>query len=188
MHDIRAIRDNPEAFDTALARRALIAFHAAGARLGRTADFAALVRLCDARLRAHARRLCDDAETARDIVQEGWIAIARALPGLRDEGAFLAFSLRIVTRAAARDLGRRLRGRVADAGFAQTQPDAAPGADSGDLARAIATLNGSGLAVGRCLIAVLENGQQADGSVNLPAALAPWLGGKTRITPEGLLV
>jgi len=51
----------------------------------------------------------------------------------------------------------------------------------------IATLNGSGLAVGRCLIAVLENGQQADGSVVLPAALHPWLGGKTRITAEGVL-
>ncbi len=49
------------------------------------------------------------------------------------------------------------------------------------------TLNGSGLAVGRCLIAVLENGQQADGSVLLPEALHPWLGGKTRITAEGLL-
>jgi seryl-tRNA synthetase len=50
------------------------------------------------------------------------------------------------------------------------------------------TLNGSGLAVGRCLIAVLENGQDADGGVHLPQALAPWLGGKTRITPEGNLV
>jgi seryl-tRNA synthetase len=49
------------------------------------------------------------------------------------------------------------------------------------------TLNGSGLAVGRCLIAVLENGQEADGSVTLPAALAPWLGSKTRITAEGIL-
>ncbi len=49
------------------------------------------------------------------------------------------------------------------------------------------TLNGSGLAVGRCLIAVLENGQQADGSVELPAALHPYLGGKTRITAEGAL-
>ena len=49
------------------------------------------------------------------------------------------------------------------------------------------TLNGSGLAVGRCLIAVLENGQQADGSVDLPAVLHPYLGGKTRITPEGTL-
>ena len=43
------------------------------------------------------------------------------------------------------------------------------------------TLNGSGLAVGRCLIAVLENGQQADGSVRLPDALVPYLGGKTMI-------
>ncbi|MCR9068475.1 MAG: serine--tRNA ligase [Rhodobacteraceae bacterium] len=49
------------------------------------------------------------------------------------------------------------------------------------------TLNGSGLAVGRCLIAVLENGQNADGSVTLPAVLAPWLGGKTTLTPEGAL-
>lgn len=49
------------------------------------------------------------------------------------------------------------------------------------------TLNGSGLAVGRCLIAVLENGQQADGSVTLPAALSPWIGGKTMITANGEL-
>lgn len=47
------------------------------------------------------------------------------------------------------------------------------------------TLNGSGLAVGRTLIAVLENGQQADGSVTLPDSLAPYLGGKTTITAEG---
>ena len=49
------------------------------------------------------------------------------------------------------------------------------------------TLNGSGLAVGRCLIAVLENGQQADGSVVLPEALSPYLGGKTRLTAKGAL-
>jgi len=49
------------------------------------------------------------------------------------------------------------------------------------------TLNGSGLAVGRCLIAVLENGQQADGSVLLPKGLHPWLGGKTQITAKGVL-
>ena len=47
------------------------------------------------------------------------------------------------------------------------------------------TLNGSGLAVGRTLIAVLENGQEADGSVTLPAALAPWLGGRGRILADG---
>ena len=50
------------------------------------------------------------------------------------------------------------------------------------------TLNGSGLAVGRCLIAVLENGQQADGSVDLPEVLHPYLGGKTRLSAEGALV
>jgi len=49
------------------------------------------------------------------------------------------------------------------------------------------TLNGSGLAVGRTLIAVLENGQQQDGSVDLPAALHPYLGGRTRIAPDGSL-
>jgi len=49
------------------------------------------------------------------------------------------------------------------------------------------TLNGSGLAVGRCLIAVLENGQRADGSVELPEAVAPWLGGAREITAEGAL-
>ena len=49
------------------------------------------------------------------------------------------------------------------------------------------TLNGSGLAVGRCLIAVLENGQQEDGSVILPNVLAPYLGGKTKLTADGQL-
>jgi seryl-tRNA synthetase len=37
------------------------------------------------------------------------------------------------------------------------------------------TLNGSGLAVGRTLIAILENGQQADGSIRIPEALRPYL-------------
>jgi seryl-tRNA synthetase len=41
--------------------------------------------------------------------------------------------------------------------------------------------------VGRCLIAVLENGQQADGSVELPAPLIPYLGGRSRLTPAGAL-
>ncbi len=49
------------------------------------------------------------------------------------------------------------------------------------------TLNGSGLAVGRCLIAVLENGQQEDGSVWIPPVLHPYLGGKTTISPQGEL-
>ncbi len=45
------------------------------------------------------------------------------------------------------------------------------------------TLNGSGLAVGRTLVAVLENYQQADGSVVVPEALRPWMGGVEVLTP-----
>ena len=44
------------------------------------------------------------------------------------------------------------------------------------------TLNGSGLAVGRTLVALLENHQQADGSIAVPGALRPYLGGLERIT------
>jgi seryl-tRNA synthetase len=47
------------------------------------------------------------------------------------------------------------------------------------------TLNGSGLAVGRTLVAILENYQQADGSVTIPTVLRPYMGGVERITPEG---
>jgi seryl-tRNA synthetase len=47
------------------------------------------------------------------------------------------------------------------------------------------TLNGSGLAVGRTLIAVLENYQERDGSVTIPAALRPYMGGLERIVPAG---
>lgn len=45
------------------------------------------------------------------------------------------------------------------------------------------TLNGSGLAVGRTLVAVLENYQNADGSVNVPDALQPYMGGVTKLEP-----
>jgi len=44
------------------------------------------------------------------------------------------------------------------------------------------TINGSGLAVGRTLVAILENGQQSDGSVVIPAALRPYMGGLEKIT------
>ncbi len=46
------------------------------------------------------------------------------------------------------------------------------------------TLNGSGLAVGRTLVAILENYQQADGSVDIPEALRPYMGGLTRLVPK----
>ncbi|HVH84305.1 MAG TPA: serine--tRNA ligase, partial [Steroidobacteraceae bacterium] len=48
---------------------------------------------------------------------------------------------------------------------------------------AVHTLNGSGLAVGRTLVALLENFQNEDGSVDVPQALRPWLGGLARLAP-----
>ncbi|WP_298570432.1 serine--tRNA ligase [uncultured Aliiroseovarius sp.] len=59
--------------------------------------------------------------------------------------------------------------------------------DSGGKPEFVHTLNGSGLAVGRALIAVLENGQEADGSVTLPDVLRPYLGGATHIGADGTL-
>jgi len=54
----------------------------------------------------------------------------------------------------------------------------------GGKGRFLHTLNGSGLAVGRTLIAILENYQQEDGSVLLPEALRPYLGGLTLLSPQ----
>ena len=51
--------------------------------------------------------------------------------------------------------------------------------------RFVHTLNGSGLAVGRTLIAILENYQQADGSVVVPDALRPFMGGLEAISANG---
>jgi seryl-tRNA synthetase len=48
------------------------------------------------------------------------------------------------------------------------------------------TLNGSGLAVGRTLVAILENYQEQDGSITLPAVLRPYLGGRERVLPGGI--
>jgi seryl-tRNA synthetase len=47
--------------------------------------------------------------------------------------------------------------------------------------RLVHTLNGSGVAVGRALIGVMENYQNADGSVTVPEALRPYMGGTARI-------
>ena len=49
--------------------------------------------------------------------------------------------------------------------------------------RYVHTLNGSGVAVGRALVAVLENYQNADGSVTVPKVLRPYMGGLEKIGP-----
>jgi seryl-tRNA synthetase len=52
----------------------------------------------------------------------------------------------------------------------------------GETPRLLHTLNASGLAVGRCLAAIWENYQREDGSIEIPAALVPYMGGQTEIT------
>ena len=56
--------------------------------------------------------------------------------------------------------------------------------EGGKATRFVHTLNGSGLAVGRTLVAVIENYQQADGAVAIPDVLAPWLEGLNRVEPR----
>lgn len=63
---------------------------------------------------------------------------------------------------------RRMKARFKEKGEKQT--------------KYIHTLNGSGLAVGRCLVAIIENYQQADGSIKVPEALVPYMQGVTTIT------
>lgn len=57
--------------------------------------------------------------------------------------------------------------------------------EAGGRTRFVHTLNGSGLGLPRTLIAVMENNQQADGSVVVPPILHPWMGGIEVIEPEG---
>ncbi len=56
---------------------------------------------------------------------------------------------------------------------------------AGSRTELVHTLNGSGLAVGRTLVAILENYQRGDGTVTIPAALRPWFGGRDRIERHG---
>ena len=62
---------------------------------------------------------------------------------------------------------------------ARYRPEAAPGTKVAPAY--LHTLNGSGIAVGRALIAVMETHQQADGSICVPPVLAPWMGGVASI-------
>ncbi|MGD1876209.1 MAG: serine--tRNA ligase [Kiloniellaceae bacterium] len=66
---------------------------------------------------------------------------------------------------------------------ARYRPASEKGGDKGT--RFVHTLNGSGVAVGRCLIAVMENYQQADGSIEVPEALRPYMGGLEVIAADG---
>lgn len=126
--------------------RALDALLVAAARQGDRAALSRLVIHRGPRLLAHARRLADDAEAARDILQDAWAEILRSLPRLADEAAFLPWALRIVTRRAARAVRGRIRQRRLAAGLTAAQVtapaavDPVPASDGAALARAVARL------------------------------------------------
>lgn len=82
--------------------RVLEEFLVTSARLGDRSAFTQLVRLRGPRLLAHASRLLQNREEARDVVQEAWVDILRGLRSLRDPAAFPAWTTRIVTRRCAR--------------------------------------------------------------------------------------
>jgi len=128
-----------------LADRSLDAYLVASARLGDRRALERLVTFRGPRLLAHARRLCDDADTARDVVQDAWVEILRGLGGLRDDHAFLPWALRIVTRRAAKDIhSRAARRRIArDWAFEAESNSPARGEDGAEasmLRRALAAL------------------------------------------------
>lgn len=129
-----------------ISARALEAYLVAAARLGDRAAAERLVRLTAPRLTAHAVRLLGEVEGARDVVQEAWAEIFRGLGGLRAEGAFLPWALRIVTRRVARTIARRQRDRRLAAGWAaeaETEaPETGPGAvDAARVRAALARLS-----------------------------------------------
>lgn len=93
------------------------AYLVAAARTGDAAARGRLVEAWQPRLIGHAWRLTGDREMAREAVQDGWVEILRGLGGLRDELAFPAWALRIVTRRCRRLGGRRGRDRARETGL-----------------------------------------------------------------------
>ena len=143
MHDMRAIREDPEAFDVGLARRGLQPV--AGM----------ILELPYRRMLLCAGDMGPTAKKTFDL--EVWLpgqAAYREISSVSWCGDYQA---------------RRMNARY--------RPEGQKGTAF------VHTLNGSGLAVGRTLVAVLENYQEEDGSVTVPAALTPYMGGIGRLTP-----
>lgn len=107
------------------------AYLVAAARTGDAAARARLVAAWQPRLIGHAWRLTGDTEMAREAVQDGWVEILKGLTVLRDELAFPAWALRIVTRRCRRLGGRRGRDRARETGLDDQLPLATCEDDTG---------------------------------------------------------
>ena len=107
------------------------AYLVAAARTGDAAARARLVAVWQPRLIGHAWRLTGDREMAREAVQDGWVEILKGLSALRDELAFPAWALRIVTRRCRRLGGRRGRDRARETGLDDRMPLASCDGETG---------------------------------------------------------
>lgn len=117
------------------------------AQAGDRTAFGHLAACWQPRLLAHARRLTDTSDMARDVLQDAWVDIVRGLPRLRDPVAFPAWSYRIVTRKAAQAVSRIQRTRrtaddlARDPGQARVEwPEAEARSDLARVSHAIAAL------------------------------------------------
>lgn len=134
-------RDTERIYDEYLVAAAATGDHAAWSRL---------VARWQPRLLRHAWRLLDDAERARDMVQEAWLEILRGLVRLQDVAAFPAWAYQITTRRCQRALRRIGREPVeeedAQAGHDESWPQQASGEFAADVSvvmAAIGTLPGT---------------------------------------------
>lgn len=131
--------------------RAYDAWLVSRARMGEARAIHELVERRGDRLMAHAVRLLGEREAARDMVQEAWVEILRALPSLRDDHAFLPFALRIVSRRVAREIKRRQKGRALAVSYEAEAERVTPATEG----------QGSDAARVRAAIACLPPGQAA---------------------------
>jgi len=100
------------------AERVFDEYLAAAARAGDRAAFGRLAARWQQKLLSHAFRLTGDGEMARDVVQDAWRDIVKALPRLKDAALFPAWAYRIVTRRAADAIRRVQRDRKTNAAYA----------------------------------------------------------------------
>ena len=162
MQDIRFIRDNPDAFDRGLTRCGLAPQAQRLIALDEQRRAKILAReTAQARQNAASKEIGEakknkDEEKAKGLLSEV-AALKESIPAMEAEEK----------KACGEFQARRMNARY------RTK--------EGRAVRHVHTLNGSGVAVGRALIAVTETYQQADGSIAVPDVLAPYMGGMKTI-------
>jgi seryl-tRNA synthetase len=167
MHDIKFIRENPSTFDTGLARRGLEPL---------------------------SKEILAEDEKRRALLTEmqAWQArrneASKEVGNVKKSGGDASLLMQEVTdlkekiaaaEAEEQRLGRGLEQRLSS--IPNAPADDVPDGKDEKNTRFVHTLNGSGVVVGRALIAVMENYQQPDGSIAIPAALQPYMGGQKLI-------